>query len=85
MPTVPKEKLTPTERRELTLRALGGESVTALAREYEVSRAWIYVLLEEIRGQRREKLREVEEEAAFLRRAGEIIEGRELRAEKGER
>lgn len=74
MPNVPKEKLTPDERRILTLRALDGEPVSALAREFDVSRAWIYVLLEDVRNHHEEKLREIEREGEFLRQARKIIE-----------
>lgn len=69
---MPKEKLTPADRRTLVLRVLRGESVLALSKEYGVARSWIYALTEEAKTDQQEKIREVERELEFRKKASEI-------------
>jgi len=70
---MPKEKLTPSDRRALVLRALGGESPSTLAREYDVARSWIYVLADEAKGYAEKQLKEAEAELEFRRRVVTLI------------
>jgi len=70
---MPKEKLTPSDRRALVLRALDGESPSALSKEYGVARSWVYVLVDEARGYAEKQLKEAEAELEFRRRVVTLI------------
>ena len=59
-------------RRELTLRALAGESPTRLSKEYGISRSRVYQMMDEAREADHEaRIAEAEAEAAFWRKIGE--------------
>lgn len=66
-------KLTPDQRRALILSALSDVPVLQLTKEYDVSRSWIYVLLEEARKEPREKLAEAMAEVEFRERVLEKV------------
>lgn len=62
----PRKKLTPCERRALTLRALyPGSNISALAREYDVSRAYVHRLVKEATTRALEQYREARAEYNF--------------------
>lgn len=71
---MPKEKLTPDQRRALTLRALSGESPSLLAQEYGVARSWVYALKEEAKENFKENTREVHDEWIFWCEVWEMLE-----------
>ena len=59
-------------RRELTLRALDGESPTKLAEEYGVTRSRVYQMMDEAReADCKARAAEAEAEARFWRKIGE--------------
>lgn len=69
---MPSTKLTPVGRRALVLRALSGESVAKLAKEYGVARSWAYVLLEDAKTDSKTKTAEAYEEWQFRRKVEEL-------------
>ncbi len=72
----PREKLSDDERREITLAALGDANKTELAAKHQISRRWIYFLLDEAMEDPEGKLAEAEKEAEFRRRVKEILDAR---------
>lgn len=70
-----KQKLTPDERRELTLSALSGVPVLQLSKEYGVARSWIYALKEDVEKNIDARIREAQKELGFLLDADILISG----------
>lgn len=73
MSSVPRTKLTPSERRSLVLEALEGANKLRLAERYDIARSWLYVLLDEARNNPEGKLQEAEAEAEFRRRVKVLL------------
>lgn len=65
-------KLDPSARREMLLRALAGESVLRLSREYSVARTAIYEGMERARRHPEHDLEEAEAEVVYWRRVNEL-------------
>lgn len=62
------------DRRQVILRALAPEAnITALAREYGVTRKAIYKLLGNAMRDPKHKMHDAEDEAAFRRRVWELV------------
>ena len=82
MPPMPREKLTPTERRQIVLDALSSENKVKLAKQYGVARSWLYALLEEATSDPQSKLAEAKEEHEFRQKVAEITKNQGLPREE---
>lgn len=68
-------KLTPKDRREVVLRALQGESITALSREFDVARSWIYHMIDEAKANAAAAYADAQDDIEFRRQVLELVRG----------
>lgn len=71
----PRRSLTLAQRREITLRALRGENMAALGREYGVDRRTVEFHRRSARAGAQERYEEAVEEIEYRRRVLELLEG----------